>query len=143
MLKLNNSLSIYLMKKDNNGKDLTKLNNGIIKELLDAFGGATVVDGQGYWVDNDTLYKDDNIIVKCNYSELSNEMKINFLKAIKDEFEKAQQLAVSVELNGELYILENIKDVEKLSKLIQKSYWQSGKIRYNKNVRLRDSMKGQ
>ena len=117
MLKLNNSLSIYLMKKDNDKKDLSKLNNDIIKNLSSAFGGATVVDGQGYWVDDDTLYKDDNIIVKCNYSELSKEMKASFLNAIKLEFEKGKQLAVSVELNGQLYILENTKDIEKLSKL--------------------------
>ena len=117
MLKLNNSLSIYLMKKDNDKKDLSKLNNDIIKNLSSAFGGATVVDGQGYWVDNDALYKDDNIIVKCNYSDLSNEMKVSFLKAIELEFEKGKQLAVSVELNGELYILENLSDIKKLSKL--------------------------
>lgn len=117
MLKLNNSLSIYLMKKDNDKKDLSKLNSDIIKDLSSSFGGATVVDGQGYWVDNDTLYKDDNIIVKCNYSNLSNEMKASFLNAIKLEFEKGKQLAVSVELNGELYILENLSDIEKLNKL--------------------------
>ena len=117
MLKLNNSLSIYLMKKDNDKKDLSKLNNDIIKHFSSAFGGATVVDGQGYWVDDNTLYKDDNIIVKCNYSELSNEMRASFLNAVKLEFEKGKQLAVSVELNGQLYILENIQDIEKLSKL--------------------------
>lgn len=117
MLKLKNSVAIYLMKKDNDKKDLSKLNNDIIKKLSSAFGGCTVVDGQGYWVDNDTLYKDDNIIAKCNYSELSDDMKNAFLNSIKDEFEKAQQLAVSVELNGKLYILENIKDIEELKKL--------------------------
>lgn len=117
MLKLNKSLSIYLMKKDNDKKDLSSLNKNIIKNLSSAFGGATVVDGQGYWVDNDTLYKDDNIIVTCNYSDLSNEMKASFLKAIKLEFEKGNQLAVSVELNGELYILDNIEDIKKLTKL--------------------------
>lgn len=117
MLKLNNSVAIYLMKKDNDKKDLSKLNNDIIKNLSSAFGGCTVVNGQGYWVDDNTLYKDDNIIAKCNYSDLSNGMKNAFLSAIKDEFEKAQQLAVSVELNGELYILENIQDIEELSKL--------------------------
>ena len=113
MLKLNNSLSIYLMKKDNDKKDLSKLNNDIIKNL----SSATVVDGQGYWVDNDALYKDDNIIVKCNYSDLSNEMKVSFLNAIELEFEKGKQLAVSVELNEELYILENLSDIKKLSRL--------------------------
>ena len=117
MLKLNNGLSIYLMKKDNNGKDLTDLNNGIIKELSDTFGGCTVVNGKGYWVDNDTLYKDDNIIVKCNYSELSKDMINAFLNAINKEFKEGEQLAVSVELNERLYILENAKDIEKLSKL--------------------------
>ena len=105
------------MKKDNDKKDLLKLNNDIIKNLSSAFGGATVVDGQGYWVDDNTLYKDDNIIVTCNYSELSYEMKASFLNAIKLEFEKGKQLAVSVELNEELYILENTKDIEKLNKL--------------------------
>ncbi|MBO8441069.1 MAG: hypothetical protein IAA89_01265 [Firmicutes bacterium] len=120
MLKLKNSLSIYLMKKDNDKKDLTKLNNDIIKNLSSAFGGATVVDGQGYWVDDNTLYKDDNIIVTCNYSDLSNEMKNTFLNSIKLEFEKGKQLAVSVELNGEFYILENTKDIEKLNKLLKK-----------------------
>ena len=117
MLKLNKSLSIYLMKKDNDKKDLSKLNNDIIKNLSSAFGGATVVNGKGYWVDNDILYKDDNIIVECNYPELSKDMKKEFLNAIKLEFEKGKQLAVSVELNGHLYILENTKDIEKLSKL--------------------------
>lgn len=117
MLKLNNSLSIYLMKKDNDKKDLSSLINDIIKNLASAFGGATVVDSQGYWVNNDTLYKDDNVIVTCNYSKLSNEMKNIFLKAIKLEFEKGKQLAVSVELNGKLYILENLSDIKKLNKL--------------------------
>lgn len=117
MLKLNNSLSIYLMKKDNNKKDLSTLNNDIIKKLSSAFGGATVVNGTGYWVDDNTLYKDDNIIAKCNYSELSTEMKASFLNAIKLEFEKGKQLAVSVELNGKLYILDNIEDIKELIRL--------------------------
>lgn len=117
MLKLNNSLSIYLMKKDNSGKDLSDLNNDIIKELSDTFGGCTVVNGKGYWVDNDTLYKDDNIIVNCNYLELSKDMINAFLNAINKEFKEGKQLAVSVELNKCLYILENQKD-EKLFKNI-------------------------
>lgn len=117
MLKLNNSLNIYLMKKDNDKKDLSKLNNDIIKNLSSAFGGCTVVTGKGYWVDKGQLYKDDNIIAQCNYSELSTEMENTFLNAIKLEFEKGKQLAVSVELNGQLYILENLSDIEKLSKL--------------------------
>ena len=117
MLELKNSVSVYLMKKDNDKKDLSKLNNDIIKNLSSAFGGATVVDGKGYWVDDDTLYKDDNIIVKCNYSELSNEMRASFLNAIKLEFEKGKQLAISVELNGQLYILKSLSDIKKLSKL--------------------------
>ena len=117
MLKLNKSLSIYLMKKDNDKKDLSKLNKDIIKNLASAFGGATVVDGQGYWVNNDTLYKDDNIIVTCNYSELSKEMKNTFLNTIKLELEKGKQLAVSVELNKQLYILQSIEDIKELSKL--------------------------
>ena len=105
------------MKKDNDKKDLSRLNNDIIKNLSSAFGGATVVNGTGYWVDDNTLYKDDNIIVTCNYSDLSNEMKASFLNAIKLEFEKGKQLAVSVELNGELYILDSIEDIKKLSRL--------------------------
>ena len=120
MLKLNNSLSIYLMKKDNNGKDLTKLNNGIIKELSDTFGGCTVVNGKGYWVDNDTLYRDDNIIAKCNYSELSKDMINAFMNAINKEFKEGNQLAVSIELNKCLYILENQKDIKKIRKLLTK-----------------------
>lgn len=117
MLKLKNSVSIYLMKKDNDKKDLSQLNNDIIKKLSSAFGGATVVDGQGYWVDDNTLYKDDNIIAECSYSDLSNEMKASFLNTIKLEFEKGKQLAVSVELNGELYILDSIEDIKELSRL--------------------------
>lgn len=118
MLKLNNSLSIYLMKKDNSGKDLTKLNNDIIKNLSDTFGGCTVVNGKGYWVDNDTLYKDDNIIAKCNYLELSKDMINAFLNAINKEFKEGKQLAVSVELNLCLYILENQKDIKKIKKVL-------------------------
>lgn len=120
MLKLNNSLSIYLMKKDNNGKDLTDLNNSIIKKLSNTFSGCTVVNGKGYWVDSDTLYKDDNIIATCNYSELSKDMINAFLNAINKEFKEGKQLAVSVELNKCLYILENQKDEKLLKNLLTK-----------------------
>lgn len=120
MLKLNNSLSIYLMKKDNSGKDLSDLNNDIIKELSDTFGGCTVVNGKGYWVDNGTLYKDDNIIATCNYSELSKNMFSAFLNAINKEFKEGEQLAVSVKLNNCLYILENQRDIKKIKKLLTK-----------------------
>lgn len=118
MLKLKNSVSIYLMKKNNNGKDLQSLNNTIITALANAFGGCTATDSKGYWVDSETLYHDDNIIARCNYSEWSDDMKQTFLNSIKLEFEKAGQLAVSVELNNQLYILESVDDIKKLKEIL-------------------------
>lgn len=114
MLKLNNSFTIYLMDKDNNGQSLQMLNRDIINMLCNEFGGATVVDASGYWVEDDKTFKDDNIKVTCNYNQTNEDMRNVMREAIIMEYTQGEQLAVSIELNGTLYILESLEDVKEL-----------------------------
>ena len=51
--------TIKLMCWDNEGDPLTDLNNDTIKQIVDAFGGCTVIEGKGFWQQEDTLYNED------------------------------------------------------------------------------------
>ena len=49
---------IILPKADNHGHDLTQVRNATLTRMIDAFGGCTVRDAQGYWVDKGKLYNE-------------------------------------------------------------------------------------
>lgn len=109
---LDKSFSILMMKEDNNGNDLSALNNHVLTDLTKVFGGVTVEQTAGTWYENGILYQDQSYKFSCNYQgKLDNDCKQAIIKAIKAEFEQGGQLAVSIEMNNNLIILDQ-KDVE-------------------------------
>lgn len=117
MLFLDKQVSIAMMAKDNNGKDLKALNDECEKILCESFGGVTVSDGHGSWTKDGKLYKDKNFIFAMNYSGKLNKSEVDSLcKVINKEFKDGGQLAVSVWVNNSLMIIDKkdlIKDVRK------------------------------
>jgi hypothetical protein len=49
---------IILPKADNHGNDLANVRKATITRMIDAFGGCTVRDAQGYWMHEGKLFNE-------------------------------------------------------------------------------------
>ena len=118
MLLLEKNVKLIVMNKDNDGNDLSKLNEKIIKLLTNTFGGTTVSESFGTWEDSEKLYQDPNKVIQCNYHHLDNNMIKNVYKAIQMELKQGKQEAVSFLLNDKLAIIEPTDDFSKVEGFI-------------------------
>ena len=106
MLKLENELQLFVPSYDNGGQkvDVTMYE----KTLCAMVGGATTYKAKGKWLDGSELYNDDVNVITANYSgrlSLANIEKLASLISRLFFFEC--QLAVSLKVNGTLYILNS------------------------------------
>lgn len=117
MKTLKNSIKIYQPTTNNQGKKINYNNIDIL--AIASIGGVTTYTAKGGWVNDGTLYNDDLQVRQFNYD---NSLSKNQIKAldnlIKAIFELGQQLAVSVEINNKLYILDNINDIKLINNVI-------------------------
>jgi hypothetical protein len=97
---------IHLMKTDNQGNDLSDLNNSFIKKACQTFGGASVLDGKGLWYDKEgNKYEDEilRVIIGFNPSSSSDGLSNNrniFLNMAQQYKDDALQEAVYIVLDG-------------------------------------------
>lgn len=138
MLVLNNKIRLFVPTENNDGNTI---NCNVIKRsmlnITNIIGGGTTYDAQGSWVSDSGLLMKDNMSVtewcydrldlssKERLSDLSNMVAWVVFSLIQNH----QQYAVSVEVNGTLYIIEKndiikysdnseICDIDKCKKLI-------------------------
>ena len=116
MKTLKNSIKIYQPIADNQGKKINYNNTDML--AIASIGGATTYTAKGGWVNEGTLYNDDLQVRQFNYDTLSNNQIKALDNLIKAIFELGQQLAVSVEINNKLYILDDINDIKLINNLI-------------------------
>lgn len=116
MMKLDKNFKLFIPETDNNNKSYPKTKNNILKLLSTYFGGATMYKASGYWSDSDKLYIDSMNITQVNYTNET--LTFDRVKVLVDCINKIfgvyKQEAVSLEINGILYILDkndNIKDI--------------------------------
>lgn len=112
MLKLKNSVKVFVPVTNNNGVKVDL--NAEITDALNVIGGATTYPARGNWVDGGKLYTDDMNVMQFNCGEFDSDTIEVVSELIKAIFIKAEQLAVSVEVNGVLYILESVGDIKNL-----------------------------
>ena len=118
MIILNHKLSIFMMKKDNNGYDLSEINNQAKEQLTKVFGGLTITNAKGLWIDGNKVYVDDSYIFSCNYSRKLNNSQVNvFINVVKDELSKGKQQTVSIMIDDTLYILDS-SDLDELKDIL-------------------------
>lgn len=97
---------IHLMKTDNQGNDLTDLNNSFIKMACQTFGGASVIEGKGLWYDKQgNKYEDEilRVIIGFNPSSSSDGLTNNrniFLNMAQQYKDDAFQEAVYIVLDN-------------------------------------------
>ena len=106
MLLLEKNVKLIIMNQDNDGKDLSKLNQNIISLLTKSFGGTTVSATYGTWQDSTNTYEDPNKTIQCNYHTLTIDNMRDIYKAIQLEFNEGKQEAVSLLVNDKLAIIE-------------------------------------
>lgn len=103
MIKLKNQVSIIVPKTTNDGRKTNKTINKINKLFCLNFGGTSILEVSGYWVNDEKVYHDENLKIVSNVENIDVETIAEAANLVLTECE---QLAVSVEINGSLYIFD-------------------------------------
>ncbi|PLA93133.1 hypothetical protein [Ligilactobacillus salivarius] len=117
MIKLQNQVAIVVPKKTNDGRKTNKIINKINELFCLNFGGTSILEVSGYWLDDGKVYHDENLKIVSNTEVIDVE---TIAKAAEIVLIDAEQLAVSVEINGSLYIFDAADDsiTEELEEII-------------------------
>ena len=110
MLKLENEISIIVVKTDNHGNPWDYMQ--AIEYTLGQVPGLTCMDALGYWTEDNRLYTDNSIIASCNFTGTDFQTVKSMVYLAQQVLKQAEQQAVSIKLNGVLYILDR-KDMDK------------------------------
>ena len=110
MIKLQNQVSIIVPKTTNDGRKTNKTINKIKKLFCLNFGGTSILEVSGYWLDGGRVYHDNNLKIVSNVENIDVE---TIAKAAEMVLIDAEQLAVSVEINGALYIFDTSDSIAK------------------------------
>lgn len=103
MIKLQNQVSVIVPKKTNDGRSTKQTINKINKLFCLNFGGTSILEVSGYWLDDGKVYHDQNLKIVSNVENIDVETIAEAASLVLTE---AEQLAVSVEINGSLYIFD-------------------------------------
>lgn len=116
MIKLNNQVSIIVPKATNDGRKTNKTINKINKLFCLNFGGTSILEVSGYWLDGGRVYHDNNLKIISNVENIDVETIAEAANLVLTE---AEQLAVSVEINGALYIFDTSDSItEELESIV-------------------------
>ena len=103
MIKLNNQVAVIVPKKTNDGRSTKTVINKVNKLFCLSFGGTSILEVSGYWLDGGRVYHDNNLKIISNVENIDVETIAEAASLVLTECE---QLAVSVEINGSLYIFD-------------------------------------
>lgn len=103
MIKLNNQVAVIVPKKTNDGRLTKTVINKVNKLFCLSFGGTSILEVSGYWVNDGKVYHDNNLKIVSNVENIDVETIAEAANLVLTECE---QLAVSVEINGALYIFD-------------------------------------
>lgn len=116
MIQLKNQIAVIVPKKTNDGRKTNKTINKINKLFCLSFGGTSILEVSGYWLDDGRVYHDQNLKIVSNAENIDVETIAEAANLVLTE---AEQLAVSVEINGGLYIFDaNDSIAEELENLV-------------------------
>lgn len=116
MIKLNNQVAVIVPKKTNGGRSTKTVINKVNKLFCLNFGGTSILEVSGYWLDSGRVYHDENLKIVSNTEVIDVE---TIAKAAEMVLTDAEQLAVSIEINGALYIFDTSDSIaEELEEIV-------------------------
>ncbi len=96
---------INLPVLDNNGAGMVHVHEKLQRDLCAAFGGYTVTEAQGAWMDKGKLYAEPVMVYQVAYEP--NSTAVSQLKAEARHIgAMAKQIAIFIVIDGEAEILE-------------------------------------
>lgn len=114
MMKFENTVTIHAMQFNNQGHSIEYTQKAIEKLFALKIGGYTSTQANGGWFEKGQLYVDPQKLITFNCGDIDDNVKAVIYQALKIEFEQAEQLAVSLEINGTLYILNSLSEFNQL-----------------------------
>lgn len=117
MFKLQNKIEIIIPKEDNNGVEIADKR---IKEYVNSVtmeaGGCTITEVKGQWWSDDEkrIMEDENLNLEWYYMQDSAKfMTVELAGIVRRLIEVYEQEAISIKVNGTLYIVDQ-SDIEEL-----------------------------
>lgn len=114
MMKFEHTVAIHAMQFNNDGRSIEYTQKAIEKLFALKIGGYTSINANGGWFENGILYKDPQKLISFSCGEINEKVKAVIYQALKIEFEHAEQLSVSIEIDGTLFILANLSEFNQL-----------------------------
>jgi hypothetical protein len=97
---------LLIPAKDNSGADLTDIVERNIAAMCKLYGGATVYDARGYWVNEAGRLFVDPVVVICSQATSKADAKEDLRGLAKDILAATDQEAVFLSVAGEAEIIE-------------------------------------
>lgn len=114
MMKMNNNVTIHAMSFNNEGRSIAYTQKAIEKLFALKIGGYTSTRADGGWFEQGKLYVDPQKLIGFCCDEINENVKAVIYQALKIEFKQAEQKSVSIEINGTLYILDDLSEFNQL-----------------------------
>ena len=114
MKKFEHEITIHAMAFNNEGRSIKYTQKAIEKLFALKIGGYTSTNATGGWFDDGQLYIEKQKLISCNFGQLTDKVKEAIYQALKIEFEQAEQLSVSIEIDGTLFIMDHLSEFNQL-----------------------------
>lgn len=114
MMKFEHTITIHAMQFNNDGRSIEYTQKAIERLFALKVGGYTSTNATGGWFDDNQLYIDKQKLISCNFGKLTDKVKEAIYQALKIEFKQAEQLSVSIEIDGTLFIMDHLSEFNQL-----------------------------
>lgn len=114
MFKAEHKIVLHAMSYNNQGRSIAYTQKAIEKLFALKIGGYTSINANGGWFDNGKLYVDQQKLITFNCDEINEKIKAVIYQALKIEFEQAEQINVSIEIDGTLFIMDHLSEFDQL-----------------------------
>lgn len=114
MMKFEHTITIHAMQFNNDGRSIEYTQKAIERLFALKVGGYTSTNATGGWFDDNQLYIDKQKLISCNFGQLTDKVKEAIYQALKIEFKQAEQISVSIEIDGTLFIMDHLSEFNQL-----------------------------
>ena len=114
MKKFEHEITIHAMAFNNEGRSIAYTQKAIEKLFALKIGGYTSTNATGGWFDDNQLYIDKQKLISFSCGEINEKVKTVIYQALRIEFEQAEQISVSIEIDGTLFIMDHLSEFYQL-----------------------------